>query len=147
MRSLLAAILLVAQTAHAGFLTDGKGGYLLDEQGGRILVSDGVHTLIFFSTWGTGQHVHVWFDVKADKSGIVIWGTGFDDMQGPVTETEIVHVLPSGAFVSLAKCPQPICQADWPTSQMTAGQANEVLFFMTSAAGRYGASTRISKPQ
>lgn len=144
MRS-LAALLLSTQIALAGFLTDGRGGFLLDEQGGKILVEDGVHTLTFLSTWGTGQHVHVWFDVKADRSGIVIWGAAFDDKTPPVTQTEIVQVLPTGGRVSLAKCPASTCSIDWPRTSMPAGN-NEIMFFMTSAAGLYGATTRISRP-
>lgn len=146
MRSLfLGLMMLLAQTAHAGFLLDGQGGFLLDDKGGKILIADGVHTLTFMSEWGTGQHVHVWFDVKADRSGIVIWGAGFDDKQGPVTETEIVQVLANGQFVSLAKCQANACTADWKTSSMAPGN-NEVMFFMTSSAGRYGATTRLTRP-
>lgn len=118
---------------------------VLDGKISRTLTSNNVHTLAFLSTWSTGQQVQTWFDVKADKSGIVVWGIGFDD-NAPVTETEIVHVLPSGAFVSLAKSPNNTCSADWPLAAMTAGN-NEVMFFMTSKAGRYGATTRLSKPQ
>lgn len=144
MRSLLAALLLSTQTALAGFLTDGAGGYLLDENGGRILIADGVHTLMFMSEWGTGQHVSVWYDVKADRSGITVWGTGFDD-NSPVTETEIVQVLASGQFVSLAKCAAHTCSVDWPRTSMAPGN-NEIMFFMTSSAGRYGATTRLTRP-
>lgn len=144
MRSLFLGLMLLAQTAHAGFLTDGQGGFLLDENGGKILIADGVHTLTFMSTWGTGQHVHVWYDVKADRSGIVVWGAGFDD-NSPVTETEIVQVLASGQFVSLAKCMAKTCSVDWPRTSMAPGN-NEIMFFMTSAAGRYGATTRLTRP-
>ena len=146
MKKILLLLFLLTAQAKAGYLKDNVGGYLLDTKGGRILISDNVHTLTFLSNWGSGQTVSVWFDVLADKSGIHIWGTGLD-AHSPVTQTEVVHVLPDGTHVSLLKCPQPICDVIWPTSQMTAGQANEILFYMTSSAGLYGASTRISKPQ
>lgn len=149
MRSL--ALLLSMQTALAGFLLDGSGGFLLNTIGGKILISDGVHTLWFESTWGTRQRVKAWFDVKADGSGIVIWGEGIED-NAPVTATEIVYVLSTGQRVSLAKCAASECSVDWPTARMPAGN-NEILFIMTSADKNpngtpklYGATTRITKP-
>ncbi len=127
LRSLL-GLLLVMQVSHA--------------QG----VQNNIHTLTFLSNWGTGQTISVWFDLLADKSAIHVWGTGLD-ANLPVVKTEIVHVLPSGSFITLLTCPQPICDVIWPREQMTDGQANEILFFMTLSNGeRYGASTRISKP-
>lgn len=146
-RVIILALALASLPASAGYLIDGNGGFLLDDRGGKLLVSDNVHTLTFLSTWGTGQSIEAWFDVHADKSAITVNGRAADT-SSPVVSTEIVHVLPTGVFVSLALCHADTCTVDWPATAMTAGQANEVLFYLTNAAGvRYGASTRISKPQ
>lgn len=145
-RVLVALLFLTMSASGINYLLDSSGGYLLDEEGGRVVLVGDVHSLSFRSDWGTGQHISAVFDVNSDHSGIGVSASAVDD-NSPVTETEIVHVLPSGVFVSLQKCNAPRCEVNWPRESMTDGQANEVLFYMTNAVGaRYGASTRISKP-
>jgi hypothetical protein len=104
-----------------------------------------VHNLSFTSDWGTGQHLLVTFDVAEDKSAVLIWGSATDDNL-PITATQIAHVLADGTRIVLASSRTEQCKVTWPASEMIVGQANEILFYMTSSAGMFGASTRISKP-
>lgn len=144
MRSLI-ILALLTNTAFAGFLLDDQGGKLTDGLCGPILQSGGGHCLAFHSEWPTGQVIEVGFDVKVDKTAISIGGKATSPT---LISTQIAYVPSPNVYQTLKLCAgSDQCSYDWPSSVQPSTQANEIIFFMTDASGRWGASTRISRPQ